>query len=297
MKIKFIVLLMMLISCSPTDNQNLLGDDFRLFKTTIAWPLAVAVMNEDITEIRNQVTNLHIPIDCKEDKFGQTLLMLAVRNNKEKSVAELLSLGANPNAIDSKNKSCGQNSVLIASRFSKPSVQILNLLLDFGGNPNSTECGKTKDNLGNDINARSFALYEAVFNSFEKVKLLIAKGANVNYQTETTKGGAAEAAFYADRMDILYYLINHGYNVHLKFYETNLSDNQLKDVDICYKLRFCIYPINSVQYKYKSLIIKGLSKRGIDYKSTVIPAEAVNMIKKDKQLYQSIGLDCYLKCY
>lgn len=297
MKIKFFIFILLLISCSPPDKQNLLGDDFRLFKNTIAWPLAVAAMNEDTTEIRQQVTHQNIPIDYKEDKYGQTLLMLAVRNNKEKSVAQLLSLGANPNTTDSKSKSCGQNAVLIASKFSKPSPTILGLLLAFGGNPNSTECGKTKDNWGNDINANSFALYEAVFNDFEKVKLLIAKGANVNYQTATTKGGAAEATFFTDRMDILYYFIMHGYNVHSKFDEINLSDNSSREVDICYKLRFSIYPLNSVQFKYKSLIIKELQKRGIDYKSTAIPTEAINIIKNDKDLYQSIGLNNYLKRY
>lgn len=287
----------MLNSCSFNSNQNLLGDDFRLFENTKAWPLAIAVKKENIAEIKKQIVCQKIPVDFKEKKYGQTLLMLAVRNNKEKAVAELLSLGANPNITDSKNKSCGQNSVLMASRFSKPSTNILKLLLEFGGNPNSTECGKTKDNLGNDVKAKSFALYEAVFIDFEKVKLLIAKGADVNYQTDTTIGGAAEATFFADRMDILYFLINHGYNVHSKFSEINLSNSSSIDVDICYKLRYCIYPINSLQFKYKLLVINELSKRGINYKSSKIPTDAINIIKNDKQLYRSIGFDNYLKMY
>lgn len=49
MKNKIIMSLLVLIlnSCSLYGNQNLLGDDFRLFENTIAWPLAVAVENED----------------------------------------------------------------------------------------------------------------------------------------------------------------------------------------------------------------------------------------------------------
>ncbi len=297
---KFIITLLVLIlnSCSLSGNQNLLGDDFRLFKNTTAWPLAVAVDNEDTAEIRKQILCKKIPVDFKEKKFGQTLLMLAVRNNKEKSVAELLSLGADPNTTDDKKNCWGQNAVLMAARFSRPSVKILNLLLEFGGNPNSTECGMTKDNLGNDIKAGSFALYEAVFTDFEKVKLLIAKGADVNYQTEEMpKGGAAQAAFYAVRMDILYYLITHGYNVHSKFSELNFSDYSTIDVDICHKLRYCIYPIDSIQYKYKLLVINELSKRGMDYRSSKIPEIAIEIIKKDEQLYRSIGLENYLKKY
>ena len=287
----------MLSSCSFNSNEKLLGDDFHLFENTAAWPLAIAVEKEDVAEIKKQIVCKKIPVDFKEETYGQTLLMLAVRNNKEKSVAELLSLGANPNITDSKNKSSGQNAVLIASRFSKPSVKILSLLLEFRGNPNSTECGKTKDNLGNDVKARSFALYEAVFIDFEKVKLLIAKGADVNYQTDTTIGGAAEAAFFADRMDILYFLITHGYNVHSKFSEINFSNSSSVDVDICHMLRYCIYPINSFQFKYKLLVINELSKRGIKYRSSKIPTDAINIIKQDKQLYYSIGFDNYLKMY
>lgn len=299
MKNKIIMSLLVLIlnSCSLYGNQNLLGDDFRLFENTIAWPLAVAVENEDTAEIRKQIVSLKIPVDFKEKKYGQTLLMLAVQNNKEKSVAELLSLGADPNTTDDKKNCWGQNAVLMAARFIRPSVKILNLLLDFGGNPNSTECGMTKDNLGNDIKASSFALYEAVFIDFEKVKLLIAKGADVNYQTDTTKGGAAQAAFYTDRIDILYYLITHGYNVHSKFSELNLSDNSTIDVDICHKLRYSIFPIDSFQYKYKLLIIKELSKRGIDYRSSKIPESAIDIIKNDEQLYRSVGIENYLKTY
>lgn len=90
------------------------------------------------------------------------------------------------------------------------------------------------------------------------------------------KGGAAQAAFYAVRMDILYYLITHGYNVHSKFSELNFSDYSTIDVDICHKLRYCIYPIDSFQYKYKLLVINELSKRGMDYRSSKIPENASN---------------------
>lgn len=111
------------------------------------------------------------------------------------------------------------------------------------------------------------------------------------------KGGAAQAAFYAVRMDILYYLITHGYNVHSKFSKLNFSDYSTIDVDICHKLRYCIYPIDSIQYKYKLLVINELSKRGMDYRSSKIPENAIEIIKKDEQLYRSIGLENYLKKY
>ena len=91
--------------------------------------------------------------------------------------------------------------------------------------------------------------------------------------------------------------ITHGYNVHSKFSELNFSDYSTIDVDICHKLRYCIYPIDSIQYKYKLLVINELSKRGMDYRSSKIPENAIEIIKKDEQLYRSIGLENYLKKY
>ena len=91
----------MLASCidreAPVDKSKLLGYDFRLFQGTIAWNLAKAVEDEAINEIRYEVLSKKIPIDYKEDRFGGTLLMLAVLNNKKESVKALLELGANPN--------------------------------------------------------------------------------------------------------------------------------------------------------------------------------------------------------
>ena len=49
--------------------------------------------------------------------------------------------------------------------------------------------------------------------------------------------------------------------------------------------------------KYKLLVINELSKRGMDYRSSKIPENAIEIIKKDEQLYRSIGLENYLKKY
>lgn len=75
MKIIITLLVLILNSCSLSGNQNLLGDDFQLFKNTTAWPLAVAVDNEDTAEKRKQILCQKIPVDFKEKKFGQTLLL------------------------------------------------------------------------------------------------------------------------------------------------------------------------------------------------------------------------------
>ena len=45
------------------------------------------------------------------------------------------------------------------------------------------------------------------------------------------------------------------------------------------------------------LIINELSKHGIDYRSSKILESAIDIIKKDEQLYRSVGIENYLKTY
>ena len=204
---------------APVDKKKLLGDDFRLFQGTIAWNLAKAVQDENADEIRRQVQDKNIPIDYKEDRWKQTLLMLATHNNKKESVKALLELGANPNVPCDTIRYRGDNSVIIASRFSRVSPEILKMLLEYGGNPNSTERGVQQDNLGNWIPARHFALFEAVDldGDYEKVRMLVEAGADVNMQTEDTGAGAMYVALTFDRMDVLLYLLEHGADYNRKF--------------------------------------------------------------------------------
>ena len=67
------------------------------------------------------------------------------------------------------SKYFGKSAIIIASRFSRPSNTILELLLEFGGNPNATTCGVQKNNEANFVPIRMFALGNAVGVSFDKV--------------------------------------------------------------------------------------------------------------------------------
>ena len=174
----------------PTDKTHLLGDDYRLFQGTPAWKLAKAVKRQNVKAIRHQVEDLKIPIDYKEEKFGSTLLILAVNTNKKKSVETLLSLGANPNLYDGSTGNVKRNSVYYASYFPRPSADILKLLLQYGGDPNTTEQGYWINHFGEKVEARNTALSEATFNGLEKVKILVEYGADVNKKTSTCPNGA-----------------------------------------------------------------------------------------------------------
>ena len=287
---------------APVDKKKLLGDDFRLFQGTIAWDLAKAVQDENADEIRRQVQDKNIPIDYKEDRWKQTLLMLATHNNKKESVKALLELGANPNVPCDTIRYRGDNSVIIASRFSRVSPEILKMLLEYGGNPNSTERGVQQDNLGNWIPARHFALYDAISSEgdFEKVRILVEAGADVNMQTEDTGEGATIYCTYlVGRMDVMLYLLEHGANYYGKFEMTNCDPPSYTTfyVDILYILRLCIYPLNSKQYKDKLKVIDFLKKKGMDYWKSPIPNDAIEIIKRDIAPKNVEELQEYLKRY
>lgn len=276
----------------------MLGDDFRLYKHTPAWSLAKAVEDEDTTEISKQVLQMHISVDYRDPEYKQTLLMLATRTNKIESVKKLLELGANPNAHNDSTKYFGQSAVLLACRFTSPSSKILALLLKYGGNPNSTACGVQENGLGEIVPIRDFALSAAVFSSFEKVKLLVDAGANINYAT-STENCAIENCMIFDRMDIMLYLLQKGADYRRKFTEIDLDkpDYPTFEVDILYKLRKCVYPIGSKEYTDKMKVVNFLKKKGLDYWKSPIPSGMYGVIMRDIAPKNKADFDYYIKHY
>lgn len=308
--ISTLLLLVLLLSACinreiPVDKDKLLGDDYRLFQGTIAWDLAKAVQDQDISEIKYEVETKGIPVDYKENKWGGTLLMLAVRTNKKESVKTLLELGANPNEPDDTIRNFGRNAVIFASKFSSVSPKILKMLLEYGGNPNSVECGVQRDNHDNWVPARHFALFEAVDaeGDYEKVRILVEAGADVNMQTEDTGEGAMYIALALDRMDVLLYLLEHGADYNRKFERTDIISS--KDsvsyksfyVNILYELRRKAYPLDSKKHKEKLKVIEFLKERGMDYWKSPIPSNAIGVIKRVIAPKDEKELQEYLKRY
>ena len=269
-----------------------------MYKHTPTWSLAKAVEDEDTTEISKQVLQMHISVDYRDPEYKQTLLMLATRTNKIESVKKLLELGANPNAHNDSTKYFGQSAVLLACRFTRPSSKILALLLKYGGNPNSTACGVQENGLGEIVPIRDFALSAAVFSSFEKVKLLVDAGANINYAT-STENCAIENCMIFDRMDIMLYLLQKGADYRRKFTEIDLDkpDYPTFEVDILYKLRKCVYPIGSKEYTDKMKVVNFLKKKGLDYWKSPIPSGMYGVIMRDIAPKNKADFDYYIKHY
>ena len=284
----------------PVEKDSYLGWDVRRFQTTKAWNLAKAIDDHNIREMRRQVVVLKVPIDTKDRKKLFTPLMYAVFNNDIQSVKVLLELGADPNIPTDSISDKGDNSVIIASRYSDISIEILKLLLKYGGNPNSTECGRNYDMDGDWIPARSSALSCAVSISgeIEKVKILVEAGANVNNYDGDFQDAPLMDALLLDRMNIALYLLEHGADYNYKFRScAPSSGGGSRDVDILYRLRQCIYPLDSQEYKDKLKVIKFLKDRGVDYRKSLVDVETKKMINNVMHFKTYKEYQNYLKRY
>ena len=123
------------------------GYKFSLFKNTVNWSLAQAVEKENIAEIESILKNdPSIKINLQEGLYGQTLLNLAVGNDKPISTKTLLEHGADFNISDTFGYApLHTASNLIGSR--KHSAEIIKILLEHGANPNAIAI-INKDNPG-----------------------------------------------------------------------------------------------------------------------------------------------------
>ena len=287
----------------PVEKDSYLGWDVRRFQTTKAWNLAKAIDDHNIREMRRQVIDLKVPVDTRDRINDFTPLMYAVFNNDIQSVKVLLELGADPNLPTDSISDSGENSVIVACEYIGISQEILKLLLEYGGNPNSTECGRNYDIEGDWTIARGTALGKAIHlsnyyekDNFDKVRILVGAGADVNLRTDDSPVGVIERALVLDRMDIVLYLLKHGADYKWRLEEYDGEGNPYYE-DILYKLRQSVFRLDSQQYKDKLKVIKFLKDRGLDYWKSPIPEYVIDDIKKQIKPKNNAELQYYLKRY
>ncbi len=256
------------------DKSKLLGNDYRLFRGTPAWPLAKAVESGDTSLIRKEVKEHKINPDYQESQFGKTLLMVSTINSNYNSVKALLELGADPNL---KDKYKGSSAMTDAAGNDDP--KYLKLLLTYKGDPSSLEDAPVKEG---DL-VRETTLNKAISpldeNGLQKVKLLVEAGADINYSNEGkpayTRLPIADA-LTADKMDVVLYLLKNGADYKRGMYKA--VDNQ--EVYILEALRNNILDLNSTAYQKKLEVISFLKSKGLDYYKQPIPDYILKKIKK-----------------
>jgi ankyrin repeat protein len=125
--------------------------------------------------------NSKININLKENAYGNTLLNLAVGNDKPIAVKILLENGADFNLADTFGYAPIHNTmILIGSR--RHSAEILKLLLKQGCNPNLL--AKTK-NSADDKNPSIYTPLMGAIGNLECTKILLDSGADLYYKIDT----------------------------------------------------------------------------------------------------------------
>jgi len=249
--------------------ENMLGRDIRLFRNTPVWELAKAVDKEDVEKINRLVKSKDVPVDFREPRFGQSLLIWATDCGREKSVEALLKLGADANLQDHYH---GDNAIIIASGSSFYSEDwcrsnLLRMILQYGGDPNSKTPLRLNESGGR--SGEETPLTKASSVCLEKVKLLVDAGANIDYVSENGVENPLAMSLSWKKIDIVrYLLIEKGADYrNAEKWITSQGDT----ITVSKRLRDWTFPLDSEEYKIKMEIVEYLKEQGEDYRSSPIP--------------------------
>lgn len=264
-----IVLCLMLISCINDDAANnqeqILASDYRIFQGTIAWDLAKAMHQDDSVKIRQLVGKNKQLINFIDPKYGQTILALAVYNEKYNSAKTLVELGADPNAFNNCN---GMTPLMEAADLNyyggSTESRFLLLLLKYGGNPN-TEQKYLRPGTGG---GRTPLAIACVHGRLDLVRILISAGADINYKNDPKHGTLLQAAMISENPALVLYLIQHGIDYKQP---TWIIDSHHKTY-ITDDLRSWTFDLGSEKYKEKMQIVTFLKNHGMDYWKTPVPS-------------------------
>jgi len=242
------------------DKANLRGSDYRLFQDTPAWNLAKAVWDDDSTEVKKIVMSDTSLLNYREPIYGQTILFIPIYHNQQRVVELLLRLGGKCNIYDTFS---GRSPIIEACE-NNVDTTLLNILLRYGANASDIEIGERKE--GN--TTRNTPLIVASINgNIDLVKILINKGADVNFRDEYGRTALSEAV-RQERYNVIFYLLIKGANN--RSY-TSYIPSQKKYYFIQDELQYLMPELNSQNYKIKMQIVDFLRGKGIIYKRIPVP--------------------------
>ena len=268
-----------------SDKSKLTGDDYRLFYNTPVWHLAKAVRSENLSEIKRICKEANIDVNYQESIYGQTLLILTIKNHHYNSCKTLLELGADPNRQNSYDGTSAMVEAAGIFNHNGDNTQFLKLLLSHGGNPNDEEKGVRRE--GNSTrwtpllkaccDIKQFRAYVSPIN---KVKLLVETGADVNHKNEFGFFPLKEA-FIFENYDVVLYLLEKGANYNEVLFDRSIYGKGGKKAYIADELRSKLLPLDSEEYKQKMAIVDFLKEKGIDYRKVPIPDYITKSVKEE----------------
>ena len=284
MRQNIIVLVMAfcLTGCMVKDSQPPIGMSPEIFRNTPGWKSAKAIMNDDTVSLSKELERNPDLITLKDPYYGFSLLFTAVLNNKIKATEKLLKAGFDPNLVSDTINGTGSTPITVASYHITSTPKILDLLLRYGGNPDSKQRFSLRMvNFNTEIQdtINCHAITDAARKDLSKVKLLLNYGADVNPKEGTSP---LDMAIALDKMEIALYLLENGADYNEKFEAKDVDSRQSQSrgyATVADKLRYVTVPLDSREYGYKLKVIDFLKERGLDYHKTEIPEHAIKLIK------------------
>jgi len=255
------------------DKSGLTGRDYRLFQNTPAWDLAKAVEDEDVNEIDKILKENPGLVNYQEPKYGNTLLMLTVTNQQMASFRALLERNADVNIHDNYD---GASALIDACELKEYDIKYAQMLIEHGADVNDVETGKRRE--GN--STRFTPLLRASRSGIlSLVKLLISKGAKINYRNEFGVS-ALSASVMQKEYEVALYLLQNGadykqpifyrpdYTIPSELHDPNEKGEAMYLWDV---LREDFTDLETDRHKYKMQIVDFLMANGIDYRAMPIP--------------------------
>lgn len=207
---KVLILFCSIIFCYSCNTINYLpAFDFTLFNDSPMQSLAKAVEKEDTEKINELCKNKSLNVDYQETKFGHSLLMLAVANNKINSVISLLKNGANPNLTSFSQCDNSLSIVCNETYSSYCDTVVFEMLLQYNGKIDF-EQNYIENSLNGKRQIKSNLLSIAVSSGkcLEFIKYIVNKGVDINrYPDNDPTESAITYALLTDNLKIAKYLI------------------------------------------------------------------------------------------
>lgn len=275
----FYFLLLFLSSCIWNNDHISSSPEYRrLFDKTPCQQIAKAILRDDSTKIERLIKKNVNLVNYRDSVWGQTLLMYSVYFNKKNAVEILLKYGADPNVYEDSITHQGSNSILIACNYDHVSSEILSILLDNGGDPESHYCGVLQDNLGHYYKVGSYAVQVASGRNLKKLKMLLKYGANLGRWSGEHSSCPTMIAAEFEKMEILLYLLEHDADYDCVSKSYNESDTT--EIGLCGMLRRCVFPLGSKEHFYKMKVVDYLQEKGIKYQDEPIPEYVINDVQR-----------------
>ena len=271
-----------LTACIGNVKRPPIGMSPEIFRNTPGWKAALAIMKDDTVAIEKELDKHGDLKALRDPYYGSSLLFTAVLNNRIKSTEKLLKSGFDPNLVTDTLYGEGTTPIIAAAYYSDISSKILELLLQFGGDPDSKQRFSIRmidyaTEVQDTINRH--AITDAARRDINKVKLLLSYGADINPKEGLSPLYMAVAL---DKMEIALYLLENGADYNEKFQAKDVDSRQSQSrgyATVADKLRYVMVPIDSREYGYKLKVIDFLKERGLDYHKTEIPDHALKLIK------------------